>query len=71
VAFQQLDAARNRRLRAMELASRARHTAEPGNRDEGLQVMKIHLIIKKADVRLQDYALDGGKLPSQMRATVK
>jgi hypothetical protein len=27
----------------MELASRARHAAEASNRDEGLQVMQVHL----------------------------
>src|SRR5262249_58495265 len=43
VVFEQLDAACNRRLRAMELASRARHAAEASNRDEGLQVMQVHL----------------------------
>jgi hypothetical protein len=37
--LKKLDAPRNRRLRAVELASRARHTAKLGNRDESLQVM--------------------------------
>ena len=36
----------------MELASRTRHPAEPGNRDEGLQVMQVHLAIKKLMVAL-------------------
>jgi hypothetical protein len=36
VVFEQLDAACNRRLRTMELASRARYAAEASNRDEGL-----------------------------------
>jgi hypothetical protein len=31
----------------MELASRARHAAEAGNRDEGLQVMQVHRLSEK------------------------
>ena len=42
VVLEQLDAACNRRLRAMELASRARQAAEASNRDERLQVMQVH-----------------------------
>jgi hypothetical protein len=42
----------------MELASRARHAAEAGNRDKRLQVMQVHLAIRKADITGKDYALD-------------
>jgi hypothetical protein len=42
VILKKRDAPRNRRLRAVELASRARHAAKPGNRDESLQVMQVH-----------------------------
>src|SRR5215468_9788050 len=50
----------------MEFASRARYTAESGNRDKGLQVMQVHLIIRKADMVLQNYAFDGSKPASQI-----
>jgi hypothetical protein len=40
--LKKLDAPRNRRLRAVELAGRARHAAKLGNRDESLQVMQVH-----------------------------
>ena len=36
------DAARNRRLRSIELAGRAGNPAELGNRDKSLQVMQVH-----------------------------
>jgi hypothetical protein len=36
MVFEQFDAACNRRLRAMKLASRARDAAKASNRDEGL-----------------------------------
>src|SRR4029077_13637949 len=52
LVFEQLDTACNRRLRTMELAGRARHAAEASNRDEGLQVMQVHLVIRKADIIL-------------------
>src|SRR4029077_4424350 len=65
VVFKQLDAACNRRLRAMELASRTRHAAEPSNRDEGLQVMQVHFFIRKADAERLNYALDGANPASQ------
>jgi hypothetical protein len=51
MVFEQLDAACNRRLRAMKLASRARHAAEASNRDERLQVMQVHSFIRKADIK--------------------
>jgi hypothetical protein len=66
--FKKLDAPRNRRLRPAELASRPRHPAKLGNRDESLQFMQVHSVISKADVRSQNYALDVGKIASQMTA---
>jgi hypothetical protein len=54
----------------MELASRPRHAAEPGNRDKGLQVMQVHWVIRKADVTTKNYALDGGELASQMEGVL-
>jgi hypothetical protein len=61
-----VDAPRDRRLRAMELAGRARHPAELGNRDESLNVVEVHFGIRKADRPLAHYAFDGGTPASQM-----
>jgi len=40
--FKKLDAPRNRWLRPMQLAGRARHPAELGNRYEGFQLVQVH-----------------------------